>query len=81
MVKINRPDEEKVTPEVIYKLNGDTEKLEVRGKSVFLDLVINGKSVEVELDTCSPIFIMNKELLQQIADDSTKTRDPDVLPI
>ena len=65
MVKINRPDEEKITRKAIYKLNGDTEKLEVRGKSVFLDLVINGKSVEVELDTGSPISIKNEELLRQ----------------
>ena len=63
MVKINRPDDEKITPKVIYKLNGDTEKLEVRGKSVFLDLVIDGKSLEVKLDTGSPISIMNEELL------------------
>ena len=77
VVKTNKSDEEKVTPEVIYKLNGDTEKLEVRGKSVFLDLVINEKSVEVELDTGSPISIMNEELLQQISDDNTEiNNDP-----
>ena len=39
--------------------------------------MINEKSVEVELDTGSPISIMNEELLQQISDDNTEiNNDP-----
>ena len=66
IVKIDDPGKDVVTPEVIYRLNENTEKLAIRGKSIFLDLLINKTPVEVELDTGSPISIMNEELLHQI---------------
>ena len=40
------------------------EKLAIRDKSIFLDLLNNFTPVEVELDTGSPISIMIEELLQ-----------------
>ena len=72
IVKIDDPGKDVVTPEVIYRLNENTEKLAIRGKSIFLDLLINKTPVEVELDTGSPISIMNEELLHQIPGARTK---------
>ena len=57
---------------MIYRLNENMEKLAIRGKSIFLDLLINKTPVEVELDTGSPISIMNEDLLHKIPGARTK---------